>query len=417
MRQVQLIDECIDDSNRIVLTDVVVQALREEHTLRPVLPFDESLHHCYVFPKTDLPAAIITPRFHTVSAESRHLARKVFASVNSSSMCGRYNLIPDGAAWGAVDEIFGAEIAQQLREIATRYNVAPTQMVPIIVMDDSGKPALIEARWGFIPEYWNQPTPPTKTTNVRSETAAKKPMWRHAWRHKRCLVPASGWYEWFVLEDGSKKPPKVPHHLRRQDGEHIMFAGLWSMYHASPDSPGLPTCSIVTIPSPPSVAEIHARTPVVLDPDFWLPWIDRDSKDPAVVSDIVKNGAVKLFSKHTLGNAVSNSRNQGPELITPIDRPEVEQQKGLLVDDEVLAWLRTTPAIDLRRIIAGLLDQVPMPPISQRRLWLREIEDREDADALFDLMEEILQTIRLERSPTPKKPPPAPSTPDQGALF
>ena len=132
---------------------------------------------------------------------------------------------------------------------------------------------------------------------------------------------------------------------------------------------------------------------------------------------MVKNGAVKLFSKHTLGNAVSNSRNQGPELITPIDRPEVEQQKGLLVDDEVLAWLRTTPALDLRRIIAGLLDQIPMPPISQRRLWLREIEDREDADALFDLMEEILQTIRLERSPTPKKPPPAPSTPDQGALF
>lgn len=69
MRQVQLIDECIDDSNRIVLTDVVVQALREEHTLRSVLPFDESLHHCSVFPKTDLPAAIITPRFHTVSAE------------------------------------------------------------------------------------------------------------------------------------------------------------------------------------------------------------------------------------------------------------------------------------------------------------------------------------------------------------
>jgi hypothetical protein len=124
--------------------------------------------------------------------------------------------------------------------MAARYNVAPTQMVPIIVMDENGKPALIEARWGFIPHYWNKPTPPTLTTNARSETAAAKPMWKHAWRNTRCLIPASGWYEWFILEDGSKKPPKIPHHLRRQDGKHILFAGLWSTFRAAPDSPGLP---------------------------------------------------------------------------------------------------------------------------------------------------------------------------------
>lgn len=332
-------------------------------------------------------------------------------------MCGRYNLVPDSTAWADVGEILGDEILDALRAMAARYNVAPTQMVPIIVMDENGKPVLIEARWGFIPHYWNKPTPPTLTTNARSETAATKPMWKHAWRNTRCLIPASGWYEWFILEDGSKKPPKIPHHLRRQDGKHILFAGLWSTFRATPDSPGLPTCSIVTIKSPPSVAEIHARTPVVLAPEYWRPWIDREVKDPAAVSEMVKEGAVRLFSKHTLGNDVGSSRNQGAQLAEPLHRPEIEQQQGILADEGILDWLRTTPSSDLRRIIAGLLDQTPMPSIAQRRLWLREIEDRDDAEALADVMEEILVTLRLEKKVAPKKVPPPDQGPAQDSLF
>lgn len=332
-------------------------------------------------------------------------------------MCGRYNLIPEGSAWGPLDEIFGSHLSMELRSIEPRYNVAPTQMIPIIVENESGIPVITEARWGFIPIYWNKPNPPIWTTNARSETAAKKPMWSHAWKHSRCLIPASGWYEWFVLTDGSKKPPKVPHHLRRADSEHILFAGLWSFYKATPDSPGLATCSIVTIPSPPSVADIHARTPVVLDPSFWQAWIDRDIQDPDRVSDMIRNGAARLFSKHTLGNDVGNSRNQGPQLVAPVDRPEMEQQKGLLIDDDVLAWLRATPASDLQRILARQLDQVPPPPLSQRRLWLRELEDRDDAEALSDLMNEILLTIQIERTPTSGKQKPGPSGQGQDSLF
>lgn len=331
-------------------------------------------------------------------------------------MCGRYNLIPDAAAWADVGAILSGEILALLRGMAARHNVAPTQLVPIIIADDDGKSILIEARWGFIPHYWNKPNPPPMTTNARSETAATKPMWKYAWRNRRCLIPASGWYEWFVLEDGSKKPPKVPHHLRPQDGKHILFAGLYSIYHSSPDSPGLPTCSIVTIKSPPSVAEIHARTPVVLKPEFWLDWLDRSITEPAAVSEMVANGAVRLFAKHTLGNEVGNSRNQGPELAKPRDRPEMEQQKGLFVDQSILDWLHNTPAKELTQIIVSRLDQVSLPSIAERRLWLRQIEDRDDADSLIELMEEIRATLKAAKLPAATRSPPEPP-PVQGGLF
>lgn len=327
-------------------------------------------------------------------------------------MCGRYNLIPDASAWADIGEILSDEILALLRALPPRHNVSPTQLVPIIVAGDDGKPTLIEARWGFIPHYWMQSDPPQKTTNVRSETAAKKPMWKHAWRNSRCLIPASGWYEWFILEDGSKKPPKVPHHIRRKDGKHIVFAGLWSLYHSTPDAPGLPTCSIVTIPSPPDIAEIHARTPVVLEPGFWRSWIDPNVTDAAQVSDMIVNGAVKLFAKDTLSNAVGNSRNQGADLANHVDRPEMDQQHGLKVDEQVLEWLRTTPADELIRAIAIRLDQ--KPTIGERRLWIREIEDRDDAEKLSELMDEIKASLKVAKVTAPK-PPPEP--PRQGGLF
>lgn len=328
-------------------------------------------------------------------------------------MCGRYNLIPDPTAWADVGAILSEGILTALRAMPPRHNVAPTQLVPIIVMGNDGRPALIQARWGFIPHYWNKPQPPPMTTNVRSETAAVKPMWKFAWRNQRCLVPASGWYEWFILEDGSKKPPKVPHHLRPRDGKHLLFAGVWSIYRSAPDSSGIPTCSIATIASPPSVAEIHARTPVVLKPEFWHDWIDPTIKDPAAVNEMVKQGAVRLFAKHTLGPAIGNSRNEGPDLVVPADRPEAAQ-KDLQVDEPILDWLRATPGDELTRTIAGRLDQIPPPTAAERRLWLRELEDRDDADRMSALMEEIRATLRSGAKRPPKD---ERSEPPQGSLF
>jgi putative SOS response-associated peptidase YedK len=329
-------------------------------------------------------------------------------------MCGRYNLIPDETAWADVGTLLGEDILAALLAIRPRYNVSPTQTVPIIIMGEEGRPTLVEARWGFIPSFWKKPFPPTLTTNVRSETAAIKPMWKHAWRHYRCLIPASGWYEWFVLEDGSAKPPKVPHHIRRHDGKHILFAGVWSIFKATPDSAGLPTCAIATIPSPPSIAKIHARTPVVLQPEFWRDWIDPSITDPERIGDMVQRGATQLFGMQTLGPDVGNSRNEGASLIEPKARPEADQP-GLIVDDPVLHWLHSTPADELRRAIAARLDENPLPTAAERRLWYRQIEDRDDSEELADLMGLIKASLRKARKATPS--PPTKSAPPQDNLF
>ncbi len=329
-------------------------------------------------------------------------------------MCGRYNLIPEEGAWADVGELLGNDILAALLAIRPRYNISPTQTVPVIVMGEDDKPVLIQARWGFIPVYWKKPIPPTLTTNARSETAAIKPMWKHAWRRQRCLIPASGWYEWFVLEDGSKKPPKVPHHVRREDGKHILFAGVWSIYYASEESAGLPTCAIATIPSPPSIARIHSRTPVVLQPEFWRDWIDPAITDPERVGDMVQRGASRLFDMHTLGPEVGNSRNEGPDLVKTRPRPEADQP-GLVVDDPVLNWLNFTPADELRRAIVGRLGEASPPSAAERRLWYRQIEDRDDSEALSDLMGLIKESLR--RSIKPKPPKPSAPEPPQGGLF
>ena len=329
-------------------------------------------------------------------------------------MCGRYNLIPDERAWADVGAILGEEILALLHAIRPRYNISPNQTVPIIVMGDEGTPMLLEARWGFIPVYWKKPFPPTKTTNVRSETAAIKPMWKHAWRRQRCLIPASGWHEWFVLEDGSTKPPKVPHHVRQQDGRHILFAGVWSIYYPSPESEGLPTCAITTIPSPPSIAKIHARTPVVLQPEFWRDWIDPSITDTEQIGAMVRNGAAKLFAMHTLGPEVGNSRNEGPELIEPKHRPEAAQE-DLIVNDEILDWLWSMPADELRRAIVDRLNEKAPPTAAERRLWYRQIEDRDDAEDLADLMAAIKASLKAPKKAKAPKPPT--SEPPQSDLF
>lgn len=218
----------------------------------------------------------------------------------------------------------------------------------------------------------------------------------------------------FVLEDGSAKPPKVPHHIRQDDGKHILFAGVWSVYFSSPDSTGLPTCAIATISSPPSIARIHARTPVVLEPEYWRSWIDPSITETEQIGAMVRNGAAKLFAMHTLGPEVGNSRNEGPELILPKQRSEAAQD-DLIVNDEILDWLRSMPADQLRRAIVSRLNETAPPSAAERRLWYRQIEDRDDAEDLADLMAQIKETLRKPaKAKAPKPPPPAPP---QNELF
>jgi len=332
-------------------------------------------------------------------------------------MCGRYSIIPSAEAWADLAEVLGEEIASTLRAGPARYNVAPTQLVPIIVAGDDGAPTLVQARWGFIPTWWKSAEAPTLTTNARSETATSKPMWRTAWKEQRCLIPASNWYEWFNADVGTNKPLKVPHLLERADGKEILFAGLWSWFRASPDSDPLPTCTIVTVASAPDIAEIHERTPVVLNPVHWRSWLDPALTDAAAVQHIIDTGAVEQFRMHTIESTVSNARNSGPECQTPKLWHEMEDQGRVRYSKEQLLWLRRTPPAQLEREITERLDSAAGKPpnVAERRLWVREINDRDDAASLSELVRHIRDTLRVRSVPGSSGSPKTASA--QGNLF
>ncbi|HWV58984.1 MAG TPA: SOS response-associated peptidase [Longimicrobiales bacterium] len=172
-------------------------------------------------------------------------------------MCGRYNYLSDGP--GFRDE-FEAVLTFDWEP---RYNIAPSQPVPIVTLEDGARVARL-ASWGFLPAWARDPNG-RRPINARSETVATNGMFRNAFRHRRCLIPMTGWYEWMQSEGG-----KIPHWIRPAAGPDA-FAGIWDRWGEGDDA--LVTCAVLTTDAAPSIAHIHDRMPVVLDRDEWDTWL------------------------------------------------------------------------------------------------------------------------------------------------
>jgi putative SOS response-associated peptidase YedK len=219
-------------------------------------------------------------------------------------VCSRYEFVPDPRAWVDFREVLGV-LADELLLREGRPKLAPTDRVPIVVQQPGGPPQAIDARWGFIPAWWNKPVAPKLCFNARSEEAATKPMWRDALRRNRCLIPATAWTEWQHVHG-----VKIPHRLQPHDGRGFMFAGLWSLWRPRPDaeaprrhredtmSPGFaqgaaqPTCVILTTAASPGIAHVHDRMPVVLEPAAWPAWLDPAATAAAAALELIRRHAV-----------------------------------------------------------------------------------------------------------------------------
>ena len=184
-------------------------------------------------------------------------------------MCGRYSLVttPD-----AIRTLFRVAPFDE-RLVPPRYNIAPTQPIAVVREGAEGR-ELLPMRWGFIPSWARKPDEMPLMINTRAEGIADKASFRNAVRRRRCLVPASGFYEWRARPKGTKGA-KTPYWIRPRDGGLIAFAGLWETWAGAEGE--IDTAAIVTADANAALRPIHPRVPVVVSPDDFDLWLSRDA--------------------------------------------------------------------------------------------------------------------------------------------
>jgi len=221
-------------------------------------------------------------------------------------VCGRYTL------YGHEDDL-ASLFEVKTYPLTERFNIAPTQSVPVVRQQAGGKREMSAMRWGLVPHWVKDPAEfKANLFNARSESAADKPSFREAVRRGRCIIPASGFYEWQKVEDG-----KQPHYICRADAKPLAFAGLWSA-NVRGNEPML-SCTILTTSANPDIIELHDRMPVILERDSWSRWLDPDELDPQRLEDLLVPAEEGVLTMHLVGREVRNSRIDRRELIEPLN--------------------------------------------------------------------------------------------------
>ncbi|MHC4210089.1 MAG: SOS response-associated peptidase [Planctomycetota bacterium] len=219
-------------------------------------------------------------------------------------MCGRYSL---EATPGEIVEAFG--LAEAIA-VPARYNIAPTQRVPIVRLDPgAGDRRLEVVRWGLTPAWARGSRP---IINARSETIAQKPSFRSAFRHRRCLVPATGFYEWQKL--GSAKQPYC---IRPHDGRLFAFAGIWDQ---CPDEKGNPAeaFAILTCGPNQTMEPIHNRMPVILGTAAYGRWLDPQLQELDPLADLLVPAPDDRLTAYPVSNRVNSPAHDDAECIEPL---------------------------------------------------------------------------------------------------
>ena len=225
-------------------------------------------------------------------------------------MCGRYCIT---SAPEAIRALFRYP---NRPNFPPRYNVAPTQPVPIVrLMEGERRFALV--RWGLIPPWVKDPKGFALLINARGETVNEKPAFRNAMKRRRCLFPADGFYEWKV-----QGPRRRAFHARRPGGGPLAFAGLWETW-MGPDGEEMETAAIVTTQANKEMGTVHHRAPVILSPeqfDFWLSH-EVDAKAAAELFKPAPDGSMEVYE---VSPAVNKVANDSPELVEPYTAPDAE---------------------------------------------------------------------------------------------
>ena len=235
-------------------------------------------------------------------------------------MCSRYSLTsPHEAVRSYFD--FG-----NAHEFPARYNIAPTQPVAIIRRGAKFDRELVLVRWGLIPSWVKDVAKFATLINARAETLIEKPSFRNAVRHKRCLVPASGFYEW-TGQRGAKRPYFIHRTASRagdrsaDDTPPLAFAGLYEDW-LGPDGSEIETMAIVTVPANKAVGRVHDRMPAILEPEQFDRWLECRDVRAEEATNLLRPARENLLQLTAVSTLVNNPRAEGPELQQP-EQPDL----------------------------------------------------------------------------------------------
>ena len=221
-----------------------------------------------------------------------------------STMCGRFT---QQMTWPQIHDLYsltGSALALNLR---LRYNGAPLQDFAACRLDKDGSRAIVSLRWGLAPSWAKDSKIGVRLINARAETVHTKPSYRAAFRSRRCLVPANGWFEWQRTGYG-----KQPYFLAFADGSPLSWAALWEQRDKGGES--LETFTIITTKASPGLADIHHRQPAIIDPAWFDEWLDPTSP-PTRLLELVREPRVGSYERRAVSTRVNSVRNDDPDIL------------------------------------------------------------------------------------------------------
>ncbi len=222
-------------------------------------------------------------------------------------MCGRFTLVADP---NDLREAF--PWLNIPTDIQPRYNIAPSQ--PVAVIPNDGKHTLDYYVWGLIPSWAKDPQIGSRMINARAETLQEKPSFKNAFRRRRCLIPASGFYEWKSIP-GQKT--KQPMYIRLHEDKPFAFAGLWENWNA-PDGSRILSCTIITTEPNTLLQDIHNRMPVILPPQAYRAWLDEGEPELDALQALLQPYPAEALQAYPVSTLVNSPANESPQCIQPL---------------------------------------------------------------------------------------------------
>jgi putative SOS response-associated peptidase YedK len=224
-------------------------------------------------------------------------------------MCGRYS---QSQSAEIIAKAFQVDSVPALKP---RYNIAPTQSVPTVLQTSASTNRQFKMlHWGLIPSWAKDPKMGAGLINARAETVNEKPAFRSAFRQRRCLVLADGFYEWQQQED---KKQKQPFYFRLSDGQPFAFAGLWEHWKGA-DGEEIESCTLLTTEPNELMQPIHNRMPVILDPKDYDLWLDSEVKKPELLQPLLRPYQTEEMTTYPVSKVVNKPSNDTAECINSI---------------------------------------------------------------------------------------------------